>query len=172
MQILCFNFTPEAAAQPWAPLSHGWEGRVPVALEAALSSLRWGKPRDSHSDIITGQGFWGRAHKAPFIWEVLPFGGCHTWLLCTVPGLTALLGLLWAAWESSGKRAGRRGSSSSQFPPASHPHSHWAFLDRAVGFLLGGGVCDTGVGAVPYQSWSRMSPWQMWRQRELQTVEG
>lgn len=147
-----------------APASRelGWAGAVPVLCS----------PRGGRRMANTGQGFWGRAHKAPFIQEVLPFGGCHTCPLCTVPGLMALLGLLWAAWEPSGKRAGRQGSSSSQFPPASHPHSHWAFLDMAVGFLLGGEVCDTGVGAVPYQSWSRMSPWQMWRERELQTVEG
>lgn len=143
-----------------------------MALEDALPSLRWGKSRDSCSDIITGQGFWGRAHKAPFIREVLPFGGPHTCPLCRVPRLVALLGVLWAAWKSSGKRAGRWGSSRGQFPLASHPYSHWAFLDIAVPFLLGGGVCDTGVGAVPYQSWSRMSPWQMCRERELQTVEG
>lgn len=143
-----------------------------MALEAVLPSFRWGKYMDSCSEIITGQGFCRRAQKAPFIREVLPFGGPHSCPLCTVSGCMALLGLLWAAWESSGKRAGRWGSSRGQFPPVSYLHSHWAFLDMAVGFLLGGGVCDTAVGAVPYQSWSRMSPWQMCRERELQTVEG
>lgn len=78
------------------------------------------------------------------------------------------MGSLRVKWEKSRQMGQFRG----QFPEASHPHSHWAFLDMAVGFLLGGGVCDTGVGAVPYQSWSRMSPWQMCRERELQTVEG
>lgn len=77
------------------------------------------------------------------------------------------MGSLGVKWEKS------RQMGQFQRPvPTGHPHSHWAFLDIAVGFLLGAGVCDTGVGAVPYQSWSRMSPWQMCRERELQTVEG
>lgn len=162
-----------APALPQAALRGAGKG-APTAPGAALPPPRWGRPRHSRPNTIIAQGCWGRgrAGKAPFIGEVLPTAGSPRCPLCTVPGLMALPGWLGTAWEPGGERAGRRSSPRAQFPSSGRPRSHWAFLEMAAGLLLGGGVCSAGGAAVPYQSWSRTSPWQMCRERELQTVEG
>lgn len=95
------------------------------------------------------------------------------WGLPTLPPLHSSRahsppGMAGAAQEPGGERGSPRG----QFPLPGQARSHWAFLEMAAGLLPGEGVCSAGGGAVPYQSWSRTSPWQMWRERELQTVEG
>lgn len=173
MQILCLNLTPEAAPLPRAALSQGWEGSshgpggCSASPQVGQAKARPSPHRHGMRTLRLRKGT-----RSPLYWGSPACRGSPRCPLCTVPGLVALLAWPGAAWEPGGERAGRRGSPRGQFPSSVRPHSHWAFLEMAAGLLLAAGGYGAGGGAVPYQSWSRTSPWQMWRERELQTVEG